>query len=222
MSSRLVRALCALGAAAGFSLTISEARPVSYPEAWTVQTFNEAERNALLIHYTTTPKAAYGLRIEDRGYDDHVFYGGQHNRLLKRWNAPDSQANLYLKLGAGVAAGDFNTGDSESKAAGFAQVAADWENRHLFFSAAAGTYAFEGAMMTEQSARIGVAPYAAEFGALHTWVMVQVDHRPDADETLGAEELTVTPLLRFFKGPALMEIGYSSNDEPLFNFTYRF
>ena len=217
---RCVAAL--MGAALATLGTAAAARPVSYPEAWTVQTFNEAERNALLVHYTTTPKTAYGLRIEDRGYDDHVFYGAQHNRLLRRWNAPDSQANLYLKLGAGAASGEFNAGHDETRVAGFARIAADWENRHLFFSGAAGAYAVEGSLQTEQSARIGVAPYAAEFGALHTWVMVQVDHRPDADEALGAKALTVTPLLRFFKGPALLEVGYSSNDEPLFNFTYRF
>jgi hypothetical protein len=37
------------------------------------------------------------------------------------------------------------------------------------------------------------------------------------------ERTSVTPLLRFFKGPALLEVGYNLSDpSPLFNFTYRF
>lgn len=223
MKSRYRRRLACLTAASFAILSASaEARPVSYPDAWTLQTFNEAERNAFLAHYTTTRWASYGIRVEDRGYDDHVFYGGQHNRLLKRWNAPDSQANIYLMLGAGAASGAFNTGEDQTKAAGFAHLSADWENRRLFVWGAARAYAVEGDLTTEQAVRIGVAPYVADYGALHTWLMVEVDHRPDAREDLGAKELTVTPLVRFFKGPALLELGYSSNDEPLINFTYRF
>ena len=42
------------------------------------------------------------------------------------------------------------------------------------------------------------------------------------EERRGADTLTVTPLVRLFKGPVLLEAGYSSNDEPLFNLTYRF
>jgi hypothetical protein len=68
------------------------------------------------------------------------------------------------------------------------------------------------------AARAGVAPYVANFGALHTWIMVQVENNPKADNPV-----TVTPLLRFFRGPLLVEIGYTLEDErALFNWTYRF
>ena len=215
----------ALAAAACVGLTpqAAQARPVSYPDAWTAQTFNEATRNAALVHYTLDTDTALGLRVEDRGYDDHVFVGFQANRLLKRWNAPDSQANLYLKAGAGLARGRFNVAsEDQARAAGFAEIAADWEDRRLFVSGAVRAYAAEGVARTEQSARLGVAPYVAEFGAIHTWAMVQIDHRPQAPTAGGAEAFTVTPLVRLFKGPVLLEAGYSTNDEPLFHLTYRF
>jgi hypothetical protein len=48
--------------------------------------------------------------------------------------------------------------------------------------------------------------------------MVQVENTPDADEPI-----TVTPLLRFFKGPLLVEAGYTLEDEEfLLNWTWRF
>jgi hypothetical protein len=221
MSSKFGAALAVLLAMAILPQPAA-ARPVSYPEAWTLQTFNEARRSAVLAHYTTTPFASYGLRAEERRYADHRFFGLQHNRLLKRWNAPDSQANLYLKLGAGGAEGRFNTADTESRAAGFAQLATDWENRRFFVSGAAGVYAAEGMAMRELSGRLGVAPYVAEFGGLHSWLMLQADYRPDALTDQGADTFTVTPLLRVFTGSVLSEFGWSSNDELLFNFTYRF
>ncbi|MEO1658651.1 MAG: hypothetical protein AAFR65_13125 [Pseudomonadota bacterium] len=200
----------------------AHARPVSYPDAWTLQLFNEARRNAALAHYTFTPRTALGLRVEDRLYADHTFVGVQANHLLRRWNAPGSQANLYLKTALGAADGAFNAGSNETSAAGFARVDADWENRRLFVSGGYGAYAVEGQAFRELTGRIGIAPYVAEYGSLHTWAMIQIDHRPDALEAQGAEIFTVTPLLRFFKGPALLEVGYSTNDEALVNFTYRF
>ena len=212
----------ALAVAACAGLPSADARPVSYPDAWTAQTWNEATRNAVLVHYTLDPKTALGLRVEDRGYDDHVLVGPQANRLLKRWNAPDSQANLYLKGGAGLAVGGFGADEDEARAAGFAELAADWEDRRVFVTGALRAYATEGDWRTEQSARLGLAPYVAEYGAIHAWLMVQVDHRPDAPTGQGADTLTVTPLVRLFKGPVLLEAGYSTNDEPLFNLTYRF
>ncbi|MEO1042603.1 MAG: hypothetical protein AAFX52_09945 [Pseudomonadota bacterium] len=203
-------------------LTGADARPVSYPEAWTLQLFNEARRNAALAHYTFSPKTAVGVRIEDRLYAEHTFVGVQANHLIRRWNAPGSQANLYLKTALGAADGEFNVGSNETRAAGLARIDADWENRRLFLSSGYGAYIVEGQAFRELTGRIGLAPYVAEYGSLHTWAMIQIDHRPDALESQGAETFTVTPLLRFFKGPALLEVGYSTNDEALMNFTYRF
>lgn len=209
---RAAASLCALG--------LAEARPVSYPEAWTAQTFNEAGRSAALLHYTLDPRFAVGLRVEDRGDADHLFVGPQANRLLKRWNAPDAQGNLYLKLAGGAARGRFGGAEDETRAAAMAELAGDWEDRRFFVSGAARAYLTEGDAMTEQSARLGVAPYVAEYGALHSWVMVQIDHRPDRLD--GKDAVSVTPLLRLFKGPVLVEAGYGTDDNALFNLTYRF
>jgi hypothetical protein len=68
------------------------------------------------------------------------------------------------------------------------------------------------------AARVGWAPYEGDTGSLHTWLMVEIDHREQIKE-----DTTVTPLVRFFKGAALLELGYNLTDpSPLINFTYRF
>ena len=96
---------------------------------------------------------------------------------------------------------------------------ADWETRSLFAS-----YEIRAADLgklgnqTMHAARIGWAPYEGDTGDLHTWLMLEIDRR---EHFSGAT--TVTPLIRFFQGPALLEVGYNLSDsKPLINFTYRF
>jgi len=56
------------------------------------------------IYHSYSPRAAVGLHaMRFEGEDDEYFAGIQHNWLLKRWNLPSAQANIYAGLGAGLA-----------------------------------------------------------------------------------------------------------------------
>ena len=82
---------------------------------------------------------------------------------------------------------------------------ADWETRSLFTSYRArylNAAHFGNQFM--QAARVGFAPYEGDTGDLHTWLMVEIDHRPSDPDSV-----TATPLVRFFKGPLLVEAGYN-------------
>ncbi len=194
------------------------ARPVSYAGGWTlIETSNRAS-SAGLLHYTLNYNLSVGARYEwQRGSDTRVT-AVQPTFLAKRWFGRDYQANLYFSGGVGTAERR-TAGVADSETAKFVGVMADWETRSLFVS-------YEGRRMnlgqrrsqTMHAARVGWAPYEGDTGALHTWLMLEVDRREHLDE-----RTSVTPLLRFFKGPALLEVGYNLSDpSPLFNFTYRF
>jgi len=211
MPSRYLAAGLALAALAA----PASARPVSYAGGWTAMQDNNGMYSSLHVHYSPTATDSIGLYVEQNWDMDQTFTGLQYNRLVRRWNAPQSQGNLYLKLGAGVA--DPFEGSS-AQAANFAGIAADWETRRVFVSYDVRARDFGVDESVSHAARLGVAPYVAEFGALHTWAMVQVENLPDADEPI-----TVTPLLRFFKGPLLVEAGYTLEEEEfLLNWTWRF
>ena len=64
---------------------------------------NNGEANNLHLHYSPTAKTSLGYKFEYWRDGDYTINAVQMNNLLKRWNAEDSQANLYLKSGAGIA-----------------------------------------------------------------------------------------------------------------------
>jgi len=70
-----------------FLSTSAEARPVSYPDGWTVMLKNDAYQNSAHIHYTVDTQHSVGLRLRYDREGDFAFTGAQFNRLIKRWNA---------------------------------------------------------------------------------------------------------------------------------------
>lgn len=206
--------LC-LAAVAALSLASpAQARPVSYPGGWTAMQMHDADAITLHLHYSPTINYSVGYKAEYWHNGDWQFHGLQLNNLLKRWNQPKAQANLYLKSGLGVSL----QGDSQY-AAGFAGVAADWETRRYFtsyenrYTHAGGDV--EGFYM--QKARLGIAPYIGDYGDLHTWLMVQVDHMPER-----GNPVVVTPMVRLFKDVYLAEFGVSHRGDVMANLVVRF
>lgn len=193
----------------------AEARPISYPGGWTAMQQNNGDFSSLHAHYSPTFQDSIGIYAEDNWSSDWRFAGVQYNRLVKRWNAKHSQANLYFKAGAGGAE-SYAEGDTEL--AGFVGVAADWETRRWFLSYEARGYDLGFDRDARQAARVGVAPYIGDYGDLHTWLMLQVENQADAETPT-----TVTPLVRFFYGVQLLEVGYTPETERfLANWIVRF
>lgn len=196
----------------------AQARPVSYAGGWTLMEETDRQATAGIIHYTPDARYSIGARAEWDRRQDILFTGAQATWLAKRWFGEDHQANLYLWGAAGAAQGiDSNPGKTQAGVQ--AGLMSDWETRRLFISYRAAMRDFgdlDASAM--QAARFGFAPYEGDTGDLHTWLMVELDHRPDNPEALG-----VTPLVRFFYGSALFEAGWSvTDDQPLLNLQYRF
>ncbi|MEO0833455.1 MAG: hypothetical protein AAFY13_09180 [Pseudomonadota bacterium] len=227
-SSLRVAAITLLVAGIVFPLPLpAVARPVSYTGGWTLIEETDRQATSLWVHHTLSPHWSVGGRVEWDRRQDFVFGGVQATWLAKRWFGEHYQANVYATGGLGVTAPVGARIDSRGRStapAAFAGLIADWETRRFFVS-------YRNRLLTSetlgddfsnrqffQAARVGVAPYVGDTGDLHTWLMVEVDHRPNNREPVG-----VTPLVRFFKGAALLELGWSVTDgQPLVNFTYRF
>ena len=196
----------------------AHARPVSYPGGWTSMLTNNDDRNALHIHYSPTAKYSIGYKLEYWRDNKYTLNAIQVNNLLRRWNQRDSQANLYLKSGLGVAHKDTAPFDGKLAPAAFTGFATDWENRRFFVSYENRyTEASDIDNFYMQTARAGIAPYIGDFGDLHTWLMLEVDHNSES-----TNPLTLTPMVRFFKGVHLLEFGVSDRGKALFNWVIRY
>lgn len=210
-----------LGTLLGMVLIIpnfAQARPVSYPSGWTGMFMNDGDKNNVHIHYSPTAKVSVGYKFEYWRDKEMTLNAVQMNNLLKRWNNPDSQANLYLKSGIGIAHSDAGDFDGETSVAGFTGIAADWEDRRFFISYE-NRFIEAGKIddLYQQSARVGVAPYVGDYGDVHTWLMLQVEHMPENED-----HFTFTPIVRLFKDVHLLEAGISNHGEILFNYIFRY
>jgi len=188
----------------------AHARPVSYEGGVTAMVSASAKETSSLLHYTFNPKTSVGVRTILRDGWRSSIHAVEINHLLWRDNGEDHQANFYLRGGVGVANID-STGDRQAiGAAAYAGMSADWENRRWYVSYANGFETISGYPSDfSQSARVGIAPYIGESGDLHTWLMLEVRHDPSDD----AGEFSLKPLVRFFKGVHLIELGVTSNRE---------
>ena len=142
-------AACAVGLT---GLSPADARPVSYPGGWTVMQQNNGDFSSLHVHYSPTFRDSIGLYSEWNWDEDLVFTSVQYNRLLKRWNGRNSQANTYLKIGAGQAD---PFGSEGARGAGFVAFAADWETRRWFIGGESRVWSYGG------SDRGGASDYLA-------------------------------------------------------------
>ena len=194
------------------------ARPVSYPEGWTWITKNNNEMNSILIHYSPTFEYSLGYRAEYSKAKEYNIHSLNYNQLIKRWNKKHSQANLYTKNGIGILHTDYANYESKFKYAGYIGISSDWETRR-YFTSYENRYFHSGKINNyfSQNIKIGVAPYIGNYGEFHTWIMLTLDHIPEAKNTI-----TYGPLLRFFYKTHLVELGTNNYNQLLFNWTTRF
>ena len=229
-----------------------EARPVSYPEGTTVMLRNTGDHNSLHVHYSPTKNYSVGYRAEYWRSLKFQIHSAQVNHLVRRWNQLESQANFYWKSAFGWAhrkakysrmeeeerEGKEDMKKEQSEAAFSVGFASDWEDER-YYIAYGNRYlnAGEIAEVYVQNLRIGFAPYVADYGSLHSWIMLDLRHevvlrnaqkdpqddsQKDRQEDSQEDSFTLTPLLRFFKSVHLIELGIDNRKKLLFNWIIRF
>lgn len=203
------------------TICILEARPISYPNSWTVMQQYNWEKTTVHIHYSPNAKNSIGFLGAYYEKEKDRLYSLQWNHLLFRKNEKKSQSNLYSKIHLGRLYKEISQTNVFHSTF---NLSYDWETRkHFLLYAVEVEYTDDIGLKSttfNQKARIGIAPYVAPYGKLHTWVMLQFEHHPDDSDS--NNHFIFTPMLRFFKGDYLCEIGLNSNNEILFNSIIRF
>jgi hypothetical protein len=192
---------------------LASARPISYPGGITIMQENNFSANNIHGTYTVTKDYAIGAMYShkrEREYNSFYLMGSS---LVFRKNSSQSQASFYLNGGVGV-----SVDGSKTEEAALIGISTDWEDRRYFIRYENSLeYSGDIDKNFSESFRVGIAPYIGNYGDIHTWLMLELDHTPG-----DKNNFTLTPLVRFFKDNYLIEIGSTTRGEPMFNFIIRF
>lgn len=174
--------------------------PVIFKGGTVFETEQSPEHQHLMLAYTFHAKAAAGFDYIKFNDLKTEFYFAKINYRLWRQNEIDSQANVYLSLGAGQRREEQKLSDS-----GMGQVIVDWENRDYYLSAFQEYISQENLdPIWHTRARAGLAPFRADFNDVNVWFIAQFEKR-------NGERWETTPLMRTYYKNILWEIGASLN-----------
>lgn len=195
-----------------------EARPVSYPGGLTLMLMNDTDKNSVHAHYSPTSHISLGYKFEYWRENQFTFNGIQMNNLIKRWNKPQSQANLYVKSAIGSAFSDKGKFENKNNISGFLGISTDWETQR-YFIAYENRFTEAGKIdrFFMQSIHLGITPYIGNYGDLHTWIMIKA-----TDSSGDNRGMDITPHFRFFKGIHLLEVGANLKGKAMLNYIYRY
>ena len=183
-----------------------ESRPISYSGGSTLMLQSEKQRDTLYYHYSPTYKFSVGIQaVKDKYFNENYSYL-RFTYLLNRKSTPHSQRNLYLQ--SGISSNGFDNH--------FYGMHGDWETRRWFSGFGYKKTEKQKLNFLERYLQIGVAPYVGEYGDLHTWIMLKSKN----NSITGNWE--TYPVLKFFKGNALLEFGYNNSLNWDVHLMYRF
>lgn len=190
---------------------IAFGRPVGFQGAFSLISENRPMRNQQIFHYSPHHRFSLGvrhLRFEQNSIDINAGLA-QAAVIVKRWNTNKFQANIYAYGGIGGAV--YN---SESGLTYMSGVQADAEDRRLY-----SYFRFTNFLSSKfenlfaYRARVGIAPYLADYDEINSWVMLQYDFQPGQ-----SAEHRLSPFVRLFYRNFLLELGSSTRGEWMLNF----
>ena len=187
-----------------FLVLNTEARPISYSGGHTLMHFNDHMKESIYYHYS--PSFKYSIGVEE--LNNKIFDRSETNLrftyLVNRKNTKNSQRNFYFQSAVSTKNSNFIYG-----------VHGDWETRRYFIG-------FDYKEIrniidyTDKTVQLGFAPYLGAYGDLHTWLMLKTKKN-----SLSKKQITY-PVLKFFKGNVLLEVGYDKKTDWDIHLMYRF
>jgi hypothetical protein len=187
-----------------FLVLNTEARPISYSGGHTLMHFNDNMKESIYYHYS--PSFKYSIGVEE--LNNKIFDRSETNLrftyLVNRKNTKNSQRNFYFQSAVSTKNSNFIYG-----------VHGDWETRRYFIG-----FDYKEVKniidYKNKHIQLGFAPYLGTYGDLHTWLMLKTKKN-----SLRKKQITY-PVIKFFKGNVLLELGYDKKTDWDIHLMYRF
>ena len=189
-----------------FFITNAEARPISYNGGHTVMVLSDNIKNSMYYHYSPTYKYSIGVEfLEDKLFNKNYSFL-RLTYLINRKNTKNSQRNLYFQSGI----------NPERTKNIFYGIHGDWETRRVFSGFGLKRTENGYKNYTDKFIQLGFAPYLGDYGDLHSWIMIK------SKKNSFSNSWSTYPLLKFFKGDFLFELGFNNKTEWDAHLMYRF
>lgn len=187
----------------------AEAKPIAFGEGNTLMyeygagTMQEAQAFYAPRPWYSVGVAYLHLEADDESFSRDIMYT-RFNYLVKRWNLPKAQGNIFAWGGIGAARGSDFDGTKATPNAG---LQADYETRRVYASLKTDWQQSSAFAHHIGTVQLGVAPYEHDYDTVATWFVVQ------AREYSGGifSGVEYAALLRLFRatrhGSAWLEAG---------------
>jgi hypothetical protein len=197
------------------SLT-AHAAPMGFKDSWmTMGDFSKTYRE-LTANYALTPRDAIGVTSRYMQTNNHsqsqINNELTYTRLIKRWNMPEAQANIWFIGGVGETTGNYFSGTKATISPG---IQADYETTRLYASANARIYIADGITNNIVSARTGFSFYEANYDETQPWLIVEARRM-----SMVSDAYEVTPMLRLIHNRFFVEAGANFHGQPRLSFMY--
>lgn len=147
----------------------------------------------------------------------------QFNYLVKRWNQPAAQGNLFAFAGAGNAKSTDSGGPlGQSDPVWRYGWQGDYETRSIYTSLKMDGYRSSRFSHRIDTFQAGFAPYEHDYEDLATWFVLQLRNYTGGLRDPAATRLEQTALVRLFKGPVWVELGITRERHTQFMIMYNF
>ena len=197
------------------SLT-AHAAPMGFKDSWmTMGDFSKTYRE-LTANYALTPRDGIGvtstyMQINNKS-QSQINNELSYTRLVKRWNMPEAQANIWFIGGIGETRGNYFSGTKATVSPG---IQADYETTRLYASANARIDIADGITNNIVSARTGFSFYEANYDETQPWLIVEARRM-----SMVSSAFELTPMLRLIHNRFFVEAGANFHGQPRLSFMY--
>jgi len=215
---RLHLAKIGLGALCSLVSLSALCGPMGFKESWMSMGDVSPNWQEVFVNYALTARDAAGASALVMRSDDETktrqFTEAIYTRLVRRWNMPESQANIWFIGGVGNITGNDFSGSKTMASPG---IQVDYETTRIYVSATARLYRAQGLNHDFASARAGFSFYEVDYDQTQPWFILEVRRmRGLTDKT------EVTPMLRLIHNRYFVELGVNNASQARMNFMYIF
>jgi len=185
------------------AMQVQAAALMGFADSFMVMGEASEDYQEVMANYSPVVGHAYGIelmRMRDKDGMTSTISALSYTGLIKRWNMPGAQANLWFTGGIGESHGDDQSGFAYTPSVQF-----DWETKRLYFLAKARMVRAPGMNFDSATLQAGFSFYEAGFDETQPWFVLETRTMNNMDPAF-----QVTPMLRFINKNYFLEVGVTN------------